>query len=236
MRKPLTVKLNHKKVFPSFEHIDFTISTGKTHVRIILVYRPPPSAKNKLTPKAFLDDFTLLLEELAVYPSDFIIMGDFNIHIDNMSDSLSSHFCDILDSMGLRQHVTGPTHSAGHTLDLVITRANSLLVNEITVSDPGISDHCAITISLRIQKPPTITKQIHYCKIKAIDATKFIDDLNISSLVNQSSTTLEDLLGSYEKVLASTLDSHVPARTKTITVRPQCKWFDNSLLNETCAS
>ena len=45
VQKPLTVKLNHKKVFPSFEHIDFTISTGKTHIHIILVYHPPPICK-----------------------------------------------------------------------------------------------------------------------------------------------------------------------------------------------
>ena len=50
VRKPLNVKLNHNKAFASFEHINFTVSTGKTHLHIILVYRPspPPSTKNKL--------------------------------------------------------------------------------------------------------------------------------------------------------------------------------------------
>ena len=146
MRKPLKVKLNCNSSFPSFQHIDLTISNGNTHLRIILVYRPPPSAKYKLTPKAFLDDFTCLLEELAVYPSDFIIMGDFNIHVDKMSDSLAARFADI-DSTGLQQHVTMPTRSAGHTLDLVITRAKSSLVHEVSVSDPGLSDHYAISIA-----------------------------------------------------------------------------------------
>ncbi len=125
--------------------------------------------------------------------------------------------------------MTGPIHSAGHTLDLGITRAKSSLVHKVTISDPGISDHRAITLSLHIQKPPTITKQIHYRKIKAINADKFINDLNTSALVTQPLTTLADLLGSYDKVLTSTLDNHAPVRTKTVTVRPECKWFNNSL-------
>ncbi len=129
----------------------------------------------------------------------------------------------------LKQHVTGPTHSAGHTLDLVITRAKSSLVREVTVSDPGISDHHAITLSLRIQKPPTITKQIQYRKIKAIDVSKSINDLNASALANNPATTIEDLLGSYDKVLSSTLDSHAPECTKTVTMRPECKWFNDLL-------
>ena len=91
------------------------------------------------------------------------------------------------------------------------------------------SDHHAISISLHIQKPPTITKQIQYRKNKAIDASNFINDLNASTLVNHPATALEDLLGSYDKVLTSMLDSHAPLHTKTITVRPECKWFNNSL-------
>ena len=135
-------------------------------------------------------------------------MGDFNIHVDTMSDSLAARFCDIIDSMGLKQHVTGPTHSAGHTLDLVITRATSLLVHELAVTDPGISDHSAISLLLHIEKPPTVIKQIQYRKIKAINVSKFIDDLNASALINHPANDLEDILSSYNKTLSNTLDTH----------------------------
>ena len=35
------------------------------------------------------------------------------------------HLQQLLDSLGYVQHVTGPTHSAGHTLDLVIARRDT---------------------------------------------------------------------------------------------------------------
>ena len=68
-------------------------------------------------PKRSFDDFTVLLEGLAVFPTDFIILGDFNIHIDVLSDPLTKCFIDIINATALKQHVTGPTHTAGHTLD-----------------------------------------------------------------------------------------------------------------------
>ena len=35
------------------------------------------------------------------------------------------HLQQLLESFGYVQHVTGPTHSAGHTLDLVIARRDT---------------------------------------------------------------------------------------------------------------
>ncbi len=45
----------------------------------------------------------------------------FNIHVDNEKDALGSAFIDILNSIGVRQHVSGPTHSRNHTLDLILS-------------------------------------------------------------------------------------------------------------------
>ncbi len=52
-------------------------------------------------------------------PADkVLIVGDFNIHVDNEKDSLGSASIDILNSIGVKQHVSGPTHCRNHTLDL----------------------------------------------------------------------------------------------------------------------
>ncbi len=46
------------------------------------------------------------------------IVGDFNIHVDNDKDAVGSALIDILigNSMGVRQHVSGPTHCRNHTV------------------------------------------------------------------------------------------------------------------------
>ncbi len=48
-----------------------------------------------------------------------LIVGDFNMYVDNEKDALGSAFIDILNSIGVRQHVSGPTHCRNHTLDLI---------------------------------------------------------------------------------------------------------------------
>lgn len=53
--------------------------------------------------------------------SRLLIVGDFNIHVDDDSDPFARYFINIKDSFHFAQHVSGPTHSKGHTLDLVLT-------------------------------------------------------------------------------------------------------------------
>jgi len=70
----------------------------------------------------FLDEFTGLLEDSVVSPSEIIISGDFNIHVDEDDESAHS-FSAILEAFGFQQHVGFPTHNQGHTLDLLNTLA-----------------------------------------------------------------------------------------------------------------
>ncbi len=50
-----------------------------------------------------------------------LIVGDFNIHIDNEKDALGSAFIDNPNSIRVRQHMLGPTHCRNHTLDLILS-------------------------------------------------------------------------------------------------------------------
>lgn len=88
-------------------------------IRLIIIYHPP-SPPPLIT---FYDEFSVLLGELAVASGELLIVGDFSIHVNNSSsDSSATHFWDLLVSFDLKQWVTLPTHTSGHTLDLTITR------------------------------------------------------------------------------------------------------------------
>ena len=56
-----------------------------------------------------------------------MIVGDFNIHVDDSTDIQAGKLHDIIASHSLHQHVTSPTHTQGHTLDLVITHDNQTI-------------------------------------------------------------------------------------------------------------
>ena len=60
---------------------------------------------------------------------------------------------DLLDSAGLEQHVTEPTHRCGHTLDLIITRKAERLASNVEVFRDLPSDHYALSaiLTFRVQ-------------------------------------------------------------------------------------
>ena len=69
----------------------------------------------------FFNDFSDYLETVFLCKEQLVIVGDFNIHVDVLSNGDSTKFRDLLESFSLQQHVVGPTHIHGHTLDLIIT-------------------------------------------------------------------------------------------------------------------
>ena len=86
-------------------------------------------------------------------PKPLIVVGDFNIHVDDPDDASAKAFINLLPSSGLQQHVTGATQKKGHTLDLVITReANPPVIGNLSVID-GISDHSAILDKVHLHRP-----------------------------------------------------------------------------------
>ena len=97
-------------------------------------------------------------------------MGDFNIHVDRATDCINAaRFLNILQSMGLTQHVTGPTLKDGHTLDLIITRSFDGVVSTKAVVDIYVSDHASILCDIDCCKPPELCEKVSYRKIKSID-------------------------------------------------------------------
>ena len=78
----------------------------KSPVMFVLatVYRPPGHHTD------FIKEFADFTSELVLAADKVLIVGDFNIHVDNEKDALGSAFIDILNSIGVRQHVSGPTH------------------------------------------------------------------------------------------------------------------------------
>ncbi len=68
----------------------------------------------------FHNDFGCLIELLLASPGKFLLAGDFNIHVDVPGNHEAEIFHDLLNSSNFEQFVSVPTHTAGHTLDLLI--------------------------------------------------------------------------------------------------------------------
>ena len=65
-------------------------------------------------------EFYSLLTSFATTRHPFLIAGDFNIHVDAVSDNHALAFSKFLSDANLIQHATVQTHIHKHTLGLVI--------------------------------------------------------------------------------------------------------------------
>ena len=98
----------------SFEALCIKLSVASSSFTILTIYRPP---KSKIPVSVFFDEFSSLLEILATSPSELIITGDFNFHVDDPTSPGVSSLHAVFDTFDLTQLVSFPTHTDDHTLE-----------------------------------------------------------------------------------------------------------------------
>ncbi|KXJ06763.1 hypothetical protein AC249_AIPGENE9319 [Exaiptasia diaphana] len=97
----------------SFEFSEWIVkSTGSCNVRVIILYRPQYSEDHKVPVNVFLDEFAHYMESLILSREDLLIVGDFNLHVEMANDVDAKKFLDLIESLGLQQHVDKPTHNS----------------------------------------------------------------------------------------------------------------------------
>ena len=113
----------------TFEHTIWSMKANDTMSTVLALYHPPYSEKAPITNAMFLDEVTDFLATFLVEYNNIIIMGDFNIHVNNTNDPEAQIFLDTMEALGLDNHVNFATHNRGNILDLVLTEVlSSLLV------------------------------------------------------------------------------------------------------------
>ena len=112
------------------------------------------------------------------------MLGDFNIHVDDASDGTAKDLKDLVYSFNLIQHVHKPTHKKSHTLDLVISREDEHLVNTLSVTPTGYSDHYVIKFTIPGKKSNPIQKTIKVRNLKDINIPKLKEDIKSSQLMH----------------------------------------------------
>ena len=130
----------------SFEHMLVKFTCASKSFVILAIYRPPSASKSD-----FITELSELLENLASTTSTLVVLGDFNIHVDNVDDPFTSSFFSLLETFDLKQHIALPTHDSGHILDLIITR-NSETLSQYGVTEPSLSDHSAVFCELPVSR------------------------------------------------------------------------------------
>ena len=228
-KKNLSVLSKTSCEFSSFEHCEVTVNTGSKQLNVNVVYRPPPSQKNKLTNKMFFDEFSPFMHDRISSTGHFLLLGDLNFHLEDRNDTEALKMNDLFDTLNYKQHVTTRTHKSGHTLDVFITRDNENLISQWKVGDQ-LSDHNLILCDVSHPKPRPIQVPMSVRKLRSVNMPNFRDDLKDALQPgNAEGCSVEDLTNHYNSALTKVLDKHAPARVKMETIRPKQPWFSDDL-------
>ena len=215
-RSSLSVSMKNDDIdYLTFESLHAEITCDSRSVRLVNIYRPERDVDGKhVNFSSFLQEFDKLIVNYLLRPSDIILTGDFNIHMDNTSNNYANQFKDLLSAHGLIQHITAPTHRYGHCLDLMITRENtSPLISNITIH-PGLSDHYAIITDMNLKQPkmPTISVSTRHWK-----------NVNIQDLCFDIESQL------FESTVRNILDDHAQLKTRTVKLQSESPWFNDDI-------
>ena len=94
------------KRFKTFESTECTYkSTTGEILRVVSIYRSGTATSQCAKIPQFLEDFEQLLSDLVDKPGKPLIMGDFNIHVEDVSDSLALRFGTLLKANGWIQQI-----------------------------------------------------------------------------------------------------------------------------------
>ncbi|XP_071761460.2 uncharacterized protein LOC139916471 [Centroberyx gerrardi] len=187
---------------------------------VLLIYRPPKPNSS------FLPEIHDLLTSLCSMSTNIVIVGDLNIHVDNPSCHFAAEFLSLIECLGLKQHVDVPTHTRGHTLDLVIT--DSAPINNLQVYDLGVSDHKVVSMALTFLSPPTKPKrQMFFRNWKSIDPA--IMTMDLQHITCPASASVDEVVELYNTSLSSVFDLHAPVKTREVNFSRSAPWFTHEL-------
>jgi hypothetical protein len=215
----------------SFENLAITTQLSSSKFTVFNIYRPPTSSKFASSFGSFITEFDSFLSFVASLPHSFIITGDFNIHVNDISSSQSSQFLNLLSAYNLTQLVDFPTHTGNNTLDLIIIPADANFAPTVSFSPVSPSDHFPVFCSIDLPTPASTLHHVtrSFRHVHKINPSNFESDILNSDLIKNPPTTLTELVDLYNSTLTSILDSHAPLQSRQLKSHFSNPWFNSHL-------
>ena len=109
--------------FTSFECASLKLRTIGKSIRLLLVYR-----KQEVAFLTFVDEFVSLIERYIMDTAKLVLLGDFNLHINELADPNADTFHDLLECSNPKNNIFFPMHTSNNTLDLVLNASDDMTV------------------------------------------------------------------------------------------------------------
>lgn len=208
---------------PTFNSLECLVCklSGPIPTIVAAVYRPPKPHND------FINDFSVLLTHLATLSPNVILLGDFNIHMDNSNLPLTRDFSSCLESFGFYQYSDFPTHSKGHTLDLIC--CSGLIPSNCSADALPVTDHSLISFNVKLCFSMTKSPRfISFRNVKDID-TAMLASCIAANLTLDFPSTPDALAAHYNTGLIKILNSLAPVKTRSAFFSRTAPWFTQEL-------
>ena len=160
----------------------------------------------------FIDDITELpVSQLPQYQNS-IKLGDFNIHIEDLTDEDAVIFNDTITALGLEQHITGPIHVKGNTLGLIFIQLGNCFDIINTTLHGFVSDDCMVSVNISIKYPNETMKIRDRTKIPGPTLGQ-----NFTPSEFNEGTTIDQTSSLFIMELLKALDATTPIKDITFT-------------------
>ena len=223
--KRLDMQLKTKSSEKGFEYMVTTVNNLKKPLAITSVYHPPFGSCDNNRPTVFNDMITeLLVDVLSSYKNN-VVLGDFNLHLNDIVSNEIVTFRDTMEAMGLQQHVQQSTYIMGNLLDLVYTEIQSDLRVTSCKTGEFLTDHCIVHTTISFPKPHLTRKQITIRKTSCINRDEWIAEYNPANIhigANVDSSAI-----SLENELRRVYDKLAPAKKVNICARKPEPWYNS---------
>ena len=193
-------------------------STGLT---FIVIYR-----HNAENVSMFFEEFYGFLEYLNLKFKNYIIAGDFNIHVNKENEKPTIKFFEILESFSLIQCIAESTHKSGNTLDLLIHNPEHVNISDILVDSTVRDgrDHYLISFNVMCNLISKTKQEITYRNYKDVVLPTFINDVADCSetFLNESyDIDFKASVNLYEQTFKTLVDNHAPLVNKMVNSSPR---------------
>ena len=122
-REYQTTRIENSPLFNTILYCAWTTTVRNKKITLLGVYQQTIGSTPGNTHGKFLDEVSQLVQYFITNYKNLVLLGDFNIHVQDLANSDSLVYNETMEAMGLIQHIIEPTHQLGNTLDLINTES-----------------------------------------------------------------------------------------------------------------
>ena len=191
---------------------------------LLCVYR-----KQEITCQVFCKDLEKLLDEVSDTAEVLLVVGDFNVWMEQEADRDAKKLRTLMSAYGLSQMINEPTHKGGHTLDHLYHNEHLLTIDyEVHQDTYGITtDHYPYTIKIpcEVKEEKPIWKTMR--PFKKINMELFRKDIETMVInIVDSNDNFESTYKQFKDEAKSVLDDHCPEQIRKVKKNNKPKWID----------